>query len=161
MAGGRMVHTTVVPVSPALTVQTNYTGRESPAIEGFGLRLDTRGPATVMLNAMAFTDRDSPAIPTVESLDPGMGFLGTRVVHDGAALIVLIRDDATGAPLQALTFTVAGGPAEALLVSGFAPGRYQITQPDGTVLNAGPVGQDGLLSASVNAAGQVSITRLP
>jgi len=29
------------------------------------------------------------------------------------------------------------------------------------VLLAGTVGQDGLLSASVNAAGQVAITRLP
>jgi hypothetical protein len=114
-----------------------------------------------MLNAMAFTDRTSDAVPTVESIHSSSGFVGTRVVHDGAALIVMLRDDATGARLQALTFTAAGGAGEALLVSGLAPGQYQITQPDGTVLAAGSVGQDGLLSASINAAGQVAITRLP
>ena len=161
MAGGRMVHTTVVPVNPNLHVRTGYTGRESPAIEGFGLHLETGGPAIVMLNVMALTDRTSAAFPTVEPINSPSGFIGTRVVHDGAALIVLLRDDATGAPLQALTFTAAGGVGEALLVSGLVPGEYQITQPDGTVLLAGTVGQDGLLSASVNAAGQVAITRLP
>lgn len=161
MAGGRMVHTTIAPVSPVLEVRTGYTGRESPAIEGFGLHLKTGGPAIVLLNAMGFTDGGSPALPSVESINPGSGFIGTRVVHDGTALIVLLRDDATGAPLPALTFTAAGGAGEALLVSGLAPGQYQITLPDGTVLSAGSVGQDGLLSAAVNAAGRVAITRLP
>jgi hypothetical protein len=159
--GGRMVHTTVVPVNPSLSVRTGYTGRESPAIEGFGLELETGGPAIVMLNAMAFTDRTSTALPTVESINSPSGFIGTRVVHDGAALIVMLRDDATGPPAQALTFTVDGGFAEALLVSGLAPGQYQITLPDGSVLAAIAVGQDGLLSASVLAAGQITITRVP
>jgi len=161
MKGGRMVHTTVVPVNPVLLPQEDYTGRESPSIDGFGLHLETGGPAIVLLNAMGFTDRTSAARPTVESINSATGFIGTRVVHDGAALIVMLRDDATGAPLQALTFTVAGGAGEALLVSGLAPGQYRITLSDGTVLAAGPVGQDGLLSASVNAAGQIAITRLP
>ncbi len=161
MQGGRMVHTTVVPVNPDLLPQEGYTGRESPAIDGFGLHLETAGPAIVLLNAMGFTDRTSDALPAVESINSAAGFIGTRVVHDGAALIVLLRNDATGAAMLALTFTVAGGASEALLVSGLAPGQYQIAQPDGTVLAAVPVGQDGLLSASVNAAGQIAITRLP
>lgn len=161
MEGGRMVHTTVVPVIPALEVRTNYTGRESPAIDGFGLTLETHGPASVLLNAMTFTDRASDALPTVEAINSPSGFIGSRVVHDGTALIVLLRDDARGAPVQALLFTAAGGAGEALLVSGLAAGQYQITQPDGNVLPVVTVGPDGLLSASINAAGQVAITRVP
>ncbi|KQT13847.1 hypothetical protein ASG30_18215 [Ramlibacter sp. Leaf400] len=161
MAGGRMVHTTVAPQVPVLRGRSNYFGRGSPAIGGFGLELDADGPATVLLNAMSFTDQASPALPTVESIGSTSGFVGTRVVHDGASLLVLLRDDALGAPVPQVVFSVADGGTHALLVSGLVPGRYAITQPGGSVIDAGLVGADGLLSASITTGGQVSVTRLP
>ena len=161
MAGGRMVHTTVVPANPVLTVRSDYAGRESPVIEGTGLELDVVGPAQVMVNAMVFTDQGSTALPTVEPLTAASGFIGARVVHEGAELVVLLRDDARGAALAGSTYTVAAPGSHALLVSGLLPGRYRITQPDGSAFETGPVDQGGLLSARVAGGGQVTFSRLP
>lgn len=160
MAGGRMVHTTVSPAAPALSVRTGYTGRESPTIEGTGLELDVVGPAQVLLNAMAFMDQGSAALPVVDSLSAASGFVGTRVVHDGAALLVFLRDDAKGGPLAGLSFTVADQRVHALLISDLLPGRYLVTQPDGSVFEAGTVREDGMLSAFVNGGGQISVARV-
>ena len=161
MQGGRMVHTTVWPPSPSLSVRSDHTGRHSPVIAGFGLQFSADGPAIVMLNAMAFSDRASTALPTVETVASTGGFVGARVVHDGAMLLVLLRDDATGAPVSQTTFTVAAPGTHALLVSGLLPGRYAVTQPDGTAIDAGTVGADGLLSASIATGGLLGIHRVP
>ena len=161
MAGGRMVHTTVVPANPTLAVRSNYSGRHSPVIEGTGLLLDVVGPAQVMVNAMVFTDQGSAALPLVEAVAAASGFLGARVVHEGAELVVLLRDDARGNPLAGASYTAANPGQHALLMSGLLPGRYRITQPDGSVLDAEPVDQGGLLSARVAGGGLVTISRLP
>ena len=161
MAGGRMVHTTVVPASPALSVRGGYSGRQSPVIEGTGLLLDVVGPAQVMVNAMVFTDQGSTALPAVESISAASGFIGARVVHEGTELIVLLRDDARGNPLAGASYVAAGAGPHALLMSDLLPGRYSITQPDGSAFEVGPVDEGGLLSARVAGGGQVIITRLP
>ncbi|TFZ02517.1 hypothetical protein EZ313_14750 [Ramlibacter henchirensis] len=159
MQGGRMVHTTVVPANPVLRPVTGFSGRSSPAIDGFGLELDVSGLAVVMLNAMTFTDRSSAALPIVEAVDNDAGFAGARVDHDGAALLVLLRADASAGPVESMRFTVTATGPHALLISGLVTGRYRITQPDGSGIDDIAVGSDGLLSATVNAGGQISVTR--
>ena len=161
MAGGRMVHTTVVPANPDLSVRDSYPGRGSPVNEGTGLELEVGGPAQVMVNAMVFTDQGSVALPAAESFTSASGFIGVRVVHEGADLIVLLRDDARGTPLAGTSYAVDTPAPHALLMSGLLPGRYRITQPDSSAFEAGPVDAGGLLSARVAGGGQITVTRLP